>query len=92
MSETPSHLDGNAAAGVLTEIFLADVTASTGECLGCGHVMVIAQAHAYMGGPGLVLRCPGCTGVLLRVVRTPDRTWLDMTGLRSLSVAGPAPA
>jgi hypothetical protein len=39
-----------------------------------------------------VLRCPGCTGVLLRVVRTPDRTWLDMTGLRSLSVAGPAPA
>jgi Family of unknown function (DUF6510) len=87
MDETPSYLDGNAAAGVLTEVFCTDVTGSEGQCAGCDLVFVLAQAHAYMAGPGIVLRCPGCGAVLLRVAQTPGKTWLDMTGLRHLTVA-----
>jgi Family of unknown function (DUF6510) len=86
MGETPSYLDGNAVAGVLTEIFRADVTASEGQCAGCDREFVLAQVHAYMAGPGVVLRCPGCGSVLARIARTPGRIWLDMTGLRHLAV------
>ncbi|MGZ4589651.1 MAG: DUF6510 family protein [Actinomycetes bacterium] len=35
------------------------------------------------------MRCRGCDGVLLRVVSTPGRTWLDMRGLRQLELATP---
>ena len=91
MGETPRHLDGSAAAGVLTEIFRADVTASEAQCAGCDRIFVMAQAHAFMAGPGVVLRCPGCGCVLVRIARTPGRTWLDMTGLRHLAVATTAP-
>jgi uncharacterized protein DUF6510 len=33
-----------------------------------------------------VLRCPTCESVLMRVVRGPDRTWLDLRGLRTLQI------
>ena len=30
------HLDGNAAAGELSEVFAADLTTATATCAGCG--------------------------------------------------------
>jgi Family of unknown function (DUF6510) len=89
MGEAPGYLDGNAVAGVLTEIFCTDVTTSECQCAGCEAEFVLAQAHAYMAGPGVVLRCPGCRSVLVRVARTPGRTWLDMSGLRHLVLIAP---
>ncbi|HEY3713955.1 MAG TPA: DUF6510 family protein [Jatrophihabitantaceae bacterium] len=79
-----THLDGNAAGGELGEIFAVDVTAATGQCLGCGRVAPVATALAYGQAPGLVLRCPGCDEVLIRVVTAPGRTWLDVRGLAYL--------
>jgi len=28
----------------------------------------------------MVVRCPNCDRVILRIVRTPTQLWLDMTG------------
>jgi hypothetical protein len=32
------------------------------------------------------VRCAHCSAVLMRVVRSPDRTWLDLSGLRSIEL------
>lgn len=79
-------LDGNAAGGILTEVFRADVTAAMCTCDHCGAMGAVAAAQAYMGGPGLVLRCPQCEGVLLSVVRIRERMLLDTSGVRTLTM------
>ncbi|HWD81279.1 MAG TPA: DUF6510 family protein [Kribbella sp.] len=81
-----SHLDGNAAAGALSELFAVDLTAAIGQCNGCGRTNVFAEARVYMNAPGTVARCPGCDAVLLRVVTTPNDTYLDLRGLTYLRV------
>jgi hypothetical protein len=83
----PHVLDGNAAAGDLARVFGSDITAAMGTCDGCHHRAAVAELTAYVDGPGVVLRCPGCTQVLLRIVTTPTTTWLQMPGLRSLEIA-----
>jgi hypothetical protein len=80
------RLDGNAAGGILTEVFAADVTAAMCTCDHCGAAGPIAAAEAYMDGPGLVLRCAHCEGVLLRVVRIRERLLLDTSGVRTLDM------
>ncbi|CAM5619144.1 hypothetical protein GCM10010261_33350 [Streptomyces pilosus] len=86
----PAFLDGNAAAGDLELAFGTDMTMASGRCAGCGEQMMLAQTHAYLGGPGTVLRCPGCGSVLLRLVRSPGQTWLDAGGLGHLRIPAPA--
>lgn len=80
------RLDGNAIGGVLAEIFGVDVTTASRVCLGCGSQGVVAEAHVYVRAPGIVMRCPDCESVLLRIVRSPTRTWLDLSGLRALEL------
>jgi hypothetical protein len=43
-------------------------------------VGVVAELHVYAHAPGLVARCPACQQVVLRLVRGPDRAWLDLRG------------
>ncbi|MBE1588751.1 DUF6510 family protein [Nonomuraea angiospora] len=83
---TAEHLDGNALAGPLGEIFAVDVTAATGRCASCGLAGPIASLRVYGPGPGLVARCPGCEEVILRLVRGPGTAWLDLRGTVSLRV------
>ena len=52
-------LDGNAAAGLLSELFAVDVTTAVLTCGGCGAVAALAEAKVY-GGMGVVFRCAGC--------------------------------
>jgi hypothetical protein len=80
------HLDGNALAGPLREIFAVDVTAATSRCVACGETGALATLHVYANAPGLVARCPGCEEVVLRVVRAPDAAWLDLRGAVSLRI------
>jgi hypothetical protein len=40
---------------------------------------------------GVVVRCPGCDAVVLRVVRTPTKVWLDLTGARHVVIVATAP-
>jgi hypothetical protein len=80
------HLDGNAAAGELSNLFSVDLTAAEGQCSHCGAVRPFAQAIVYMGGPGLVARCANCEKVLLRLVKARRRVLLDLRGMVYLSV------
>jgi len=82
--DTYDYLDGNAAAGELSNIFTMDVTAARGQCAHCGAMKRFAEAHLYMQGPGLVARCCVCEHVLLRVVNARQRVFLDVRGMRCL--------
>lgn len=79
------YLDGNAAAGELSKIFVMDVTAALGQCAHCGATKRFAETHLYMQCPGVVARCPVCENVLLRLVSAHQRVFLDMRGMRYLS-------
>jgi hypothetical protein len=74
-------LDGNAVAGGMRDVFSVDVTTATGQCAGCGYVTSFAQTRVYTQAPGIVVRCAMCEGVLMRLVKTPERAWLDARGL-----------
>jgi hypothetical protein len=73
-------VDGNAVGGLLAAVFAADVTASPGECASCHTVSVVGTLRAYMRGPGVVLRCPACAEVVIRIVETPTATLVDVRG------------
>ena len=59
MDETQLRLDGNAAAGILREVFVHDLSAARGACAVCGAVAQMGSQHLYMYplSPGAVLRC-----------------------------------
>ena len=80
------HLDGNAAAGLLGEIFSVDVTAATATCLGCGASGTVGSLTLYAHEMGAVLRCGGCGDVVLRMTRTPTDVWLDASGARCIVI------
>ena len=83
-SATDKFRDGNAAAGVLREVFAVDVTSAHGRCVGCGNTGPMAETRLFADAPGLVLRCANCDAVLLRVVSGGGRHWLDVRGLTYL--------
>ena len=73
-------LDGNAAGGLLQQIFALEITASPAVCANCGHETAVGGMLAFTQAPGLVLRCPTCESVMLRVVETPDSFYVDARG------------
>jgi hypothetical protein len=81
-------LDGNAIGGLLQEVFGVEVTVARSVCGHCGAHEVVARLEVYVQAPGTVVRCPGCSGVLMRIVRGRGRVWLDLGGLRTLELAG----
>ena len=83
-SHHDDYLDGNAAAGELSKIFLMDVTAAEGRCAHCGATKHFAEAHLYMQCPGIVARCAVCDDVLLRLVSIGERVFLDLRGMTYL--------
>ncbi|MFL5488244.1 MAG: DUF6510 family protein [Gemmatimonadaceae bacterium] len=80
------RLDGNAAAGLLSELFVPDLTTARAKCAGCGTTQMIGALHVYAHGMGMVVRCPGCDRAVLRVARTPTHLWLDATGATSVAI------
>jgi hypothetical protein len=59
-----NKLDGNAAGGILQEIFPFDMTLVQATCTGCGTTNAIGATAVYMHGMGTVIRCP--IGIKLR--------------------------
>ncbi|HKN45778.1 MAG TPA: DUF6510 family protein [Propionibacteriaceae bacterium] len=84
--QTEAAYDGNALAGPLSEVFAVEVTTAVGRCRSCGTSSRVATLRVYGPDPGFVGRCPGCEDVLMRVVRTPDALWLDLSGMSALQV------
>jgi hypothetical protein len=86
MNVDDMRLDGNAIGGLLFEVFGTDLTGSMGVCASCGAAGHVATLDVYMQAPGVVGRCRSCEAVMLKVVRAGDRTWLDLSGTRSLEI------
>ena len=80
-------LDGNAAAGSLREVFVADMTTAHIQCDACGSVRALGALPFYAARMGVVLRCTDCAAILLRAVRTPHGRWLEMRGAHCLRFA-----
>jgi hypothetical protein len=86
-SGNATPLDGNAAGGLLRELFALDLTAAEIVCAGCGAAAEIGAARLYGGSMGAILRCAHCNTALLRISHAPDGLRLDMRGARTLFVA-----
>ena len=84
------RLDGNAAAGILSELFVPDLTAARATCAGCGATRAVGALVVYAHGMGTVVRCPSCDTVMLCVTRTATQVWLDATGARRIVIAASA--
>ena len=93
MDETQLRLDGNAAAGLLQEAFVPELTGARGACASCGAVGEMGAQHLYMypHSPGAVLRCNRCEGVLMVLVQGGGRMRVGLQGLVWLEVPAPAP-
>lgn len=90
MGDEALRLDGNAAAGMLSEIFTHEMTSAQSTCAQCGRTMPMGSLMLYGGQIGTVLRCPTCDAVLMRMVYVPERGgqyWMDMRGMSSLRIA-----
>lgn len=83
------RLDGNAAAGLLTDVFAFDVTTAQAMCEGCGATAPVGSLPAYDIGLGVIVRCPGCDTALLRVSRLRGGYGIDLRGMRMLRVPAP---
>jgi len=80
------QLDGNAAGGILREIFPFEMTSVEATCTACGATGPVGTLAVYMHGMGTIVRCPGCENELIRIVHASGRYWLDMRGVRVLQI------
>lgn len=86
MQTEEMRLDGNAAAGMMSDIFVPDVTSASATCAACGARGAMGTLLAYGQSMGVVLRCPQCDGVMLRMVRTPREVRVDASGISLLVI------
>jgi hypothetical protein len=84
--DDPLMLDANAVSGDLMELFGFEMTSATHCCAHCGNVGAIGTLLAWTQGPGITLRCCICRDVVVRIVRTPSRTLIDVSGAAYLEV------
>jgi hypothetical protein len=91
MDETQLRLDGNAAGGLLQELFVQELTSARGACASCGLVAEVGGQHLYMYplSPGAVLRCRACTSVLMVLVHGEGHIRLGVPGLAWLEFQAP---
>ena len=75
-------LDGNAAAGLLRDMFVLDVTSAQLQCATCATTQALGVLRLYAASMGAVLRCNHCYSIVMRAVHSPHGRWLDLTGAR----------
>lgn len=84
-------LDGNAIAGLLQELFGGELTAMPRVCQSCGSTHAVG-AHRLYRGAGLVLRCPACGDVAMRIATLKDRYVVQLEGLWRVEIVASAEA
>lgn len=82
------QLDGNAAAGLLWEVFGMEMTVAATTCASCGAVAAIGESDLYLGGPGTVIRCRHCTGILMAITKIRGMHCVDLMGVQALDTEG----
>ena len=86
MTDT-THLDGNAVAGLLQEILVAEPTAAERICQSCGSRHAAGAHRAYLAA-GVVLRCPTCGDLAVRAATLPGRHVVEFRGTWIFETAG----
>ncbi len=89
MEDAQRRLDGNAAGGILGEVFAFEMTNAEGACANCGAEARVGAAMFYPHGMGTILRCGGRDNALMRVAHqdgSPGRYFLDLKGLEYLRI------
>ena len=81
-----TRLDGNAATGLLTQVFCGEPSTALIICAGCGTTAPIGTLLAYGLELGAILRCPDCDTAVVRVGAAGNRLWLDLRGSVSMRV------
>jgi hypothetical protein len=81
ISRVAEALDGNAIAGLLRDVFGAEMTTATGVCVHCGSKSRVAEFAVYVRAPGTVARCRTCDSVLMVLVTIREITCVDVRGL-----------
>jgi len=84
--DEPMMLDANAVAGDLAELFGFEMTATVHRCAHCGNIGQMGTLLAWTQGPGITLRCCVCRDVVVRIVRTPTRTLIDVSGAAYMEI------
>ena len=77
MQDDRLHVDGNAAAGLLREIFGREMTSDEATCADCGKTNAVGALTTYTSVMGTMLRCPGCDAALVRVMHIRNRYCVD---------------
>ena len=80
-------LDGNAIAGLLFDVFGAELTTATGTCAYCAATGPVAEVEVYLRAPGTVARCRVCRNLLMAFVTVRGITCVDLRGLAALDPA-----
>ena len=62
------HVDGNALAGILYDLFGREMTNELGCCGHCGETTELGAVRVYRTA-GDVFRCPTCGNVLIVIVQ-----------------------
>jgi hypothetical protein len=81
-----ADFDGNAIAGLLQEVFGAELTTAVGTCASCGNQGPLAETEVYLRGPGTVVRCRVCHSTLMVLVTVRSTTCVDRRGLLALEL------
>ena len=89
MTSDDQHLDGNAAGGVLGQIFAFEMTNAEVICANCDAARPLGTAMVYATAMGTIVRCPGCGEALIRIAHGPQRLWVDFSGTRLMQLAAP---
>ena len=81
-----SHVDGNAIAGPLSELFDFDATMASVRCTSCGDVSVLARAMVYLKPHAYIVRCSACDAVLMVLLEKANAREIDLSGVAWMSV------
>lgn len=77
-------LDGSAIGGLLQEISGTDMTGAEATCPTCGAAGPVAETVVYLRGPGTVVRCRTCSGMLMVISQIRGMNCIDLGGLTAL--------
>ena len=78
-------LDGNAVAGMLGQVFTAEMTTATMTCGNCGMAHAVGAMYVFRGA-GIVMRCPNCDNVMVKIVEGGTRIWMNFGGMQALEI------
>ena len=75
-----TYVDGNAIGALLSDVFGREATDAAGTCRWCGAENFVGALRVYRAA-GVVVRCPSCGSIVMRIVEGRDQVWVDLGGL-----------